>query len=352
MTLSSQSPTQLVRKQAWTEAHLVEGTEALLWPAEDVNAAAATELPDPDEAVRAVLSWVRPRVLRFKMTVPPQGLPELILVSTRATSGPARFVVHKSYQISTYVVCDPPDEVHIVERRDLFRVPVATRVTVAAPSGQWALYSMDFSPAGIRVCPPAALEIGTEVDLAVDLGHDQVLAIPAVVRHSQPYAGAGGAPGACPPGSDGGCPNQVGLQFLRLPARAERQLAQFVAHHQRRLMPRVKARLTVEYRCEHRRQFVEALVTEVSPGDLVFVAREVHLPGDRLEFTLRLGPRTYHFEAHAVSYKSTVVGSDNHTRHVVVASLDESGDVAEARFRVAIRDLALEQWALGPVPAH
>ncbi len=154
MELTSPSPTLLVRKQAWTEAHLVEGTEALLWPAEDVDAAGATELPDPADAVRAILSWVRPKVLRFKMTVAPQGLPDLILVSTRAVSGPARFVARKSYQISTYVVCDPPDEVHIVERRDLFRVPVATRVTVTTPGGQWDVFSMDFSPGGMRACPP------------------------------------------------------------------------------------------------------------------------------------------------------------------------------------------------------
>ena len=126
---------------AWAPGLLVEGTEALLWPAEDGVAAAAMPLPDPDEAVRAILSWVRPKVLRFQMTVAPQGFPELVLVSTQAASGPAQFVVHKSYQITTTVVCDPPDEVHIVERRDLFRVPVATPVVLTAPSGQHAIYS-------------------------------------------------------------------------------------------------------------------------------------------------------------------------------------------------------------------
>ena len=293
MELTGPTPNQLVRKQAWTEAHLVEGTEALLWPAEDINAAAATELPDPNEAVRAILSWVRPKVLRFKMTVAPQGLPDLVLVSTRAVSGPARFVAHKSYQISTFVVCDPPDEVHIVERRDLFRVPVATRVTVAAaPDRHWDLFSMDFSPGGMRVCPPEALEIGTEVDLTIELGPGQVIAVPAVVRHSQPYGGPGEAAGARRRADHDGCPSQVGLQFLNLPARAERQLAQFVAHHQRRLMPRVKTLLTVHYRCDSRPRFVEALGNEVSPGDLVFVAHEDHLPGDRLELKVRLGPGT------------------------------------------------------------
>jgi c-di-GMP-binding flagellar brake protein YcgR len=343
VTVSSQSAPHLVRRQAWTEAHLVEGTDALLWPATDENAASADELPDPGEAVRAILSWVRPKVLRFKMTAPPRALPELVLVSTRAVSGPARFVAHKSYQISTTVVCEPPNEVHIVERRDLFRVPVATRVTVSAPSGQWALYSMDCSLGGMRVCPPELLEVGAQVDLTVELSPGQVLVIPAVVRHSQPYAGAGGGSAARPDRDCDGCPSQVGLQFLPLPAPAERHLAQFVAYHQRRLMPRVKTLLTVQYRCERRRQFVEALVNEVSPGDIVLVAHEEHLPGDRLELRLRLGSRDYNFEAHAVSCQTVEVGRDNSPRHLVKASLDDGGDVAETRYRIAVRDLALEQ---------
>ena len=340
--LSSQSAPHLVRRQAWTEAHLVEGTEALLWPAADENAAAAEELPGPDEAVRSVLSWVSPRVLRFEIAAPPQALPKLVLVSTRAVSGPARFVVPKSYQIGTTVVCDPPDEVRIIERRDLFRVPVATPVTVAAPGGKWALYSMDCSLGGMRVCPPELLAVGTEVELSVDLGPGRGVAIPAVVRHSHPYPEAGGALGACPKGGGDGCPSQVGLQFLQLPAPAERLLAQFVARHQRRLMPRVKTLLTVEYRCQRRRQLVEALVNEVSPGDVVLVAFEDHLPGDRLELRLRLGHRDYNFEGHAVSSKTEVVGDDR-ARHLVKVSLDEGVDDAEARFRIAVRDLALEQ---------
>jgi c-di-GMP-binding flagellar brake protein YcgR len=352
VTLSSQSPPHLVRRQAWGEVQLVEGTEALMWPAQDEEDAATEELPDPGEAVRTILSWVRPRVLRFQMTTPPQALPELVLVSTRAVSGPVRFVVHKSYQISTTVVCDPPDEVHIVERRDLFRVPVAARVTVAAAAGQWALYSTDFSLGGLRICPPALLEVGTEVDLTVELGPGQVFAIPAVVRHSQPYVLRPDASPARPgPGCDA-CPSQVGLQFLRLPLGAERHLAQFVARHQRRLMPRVKTLLTAQYRCESRRQFVEALVNEVSPGEVMLVAHEDHVPGDWLELKLRLGARDYNFGAHAVSCKTVVVGSDSRTRHLVAASLDEGDEAAEARFRIAVRDLALEQWGSSALVAR
>ena len=344
MALSSPSPPRLVRKQPWAPGLLVEGTEALLWPAEDGVAAAAMPLPDPDEAVRAILSWVRPKVLRFQMTVAPQGFPELVLVSTQAASGPAQFVVHKSYQITTTVVCDPPDEVHIVERRDLFRVPVATPVVLTAPSGQHAIYSMDISTGGVRVCSPEPLQVGSEVDLSIELGEGQAVDVTSVVRHSRSYPAAGGDPGLARLGGRDGCPSQVGLQFLHLAPRVERQLAQFVARHQRRLMPRVKTFLTAQYSCERRPLYVDAPVTEVSPGEIVLVAREAHLPGEPLGLRLRVGGRAYNLGARVVSCKTEAVGDGERTRHLVVASLAESEDSAEERFRIAVRDLALEQW--------
>lgn len=349
VALSSPSPPRLVRKQAWGQGLLIEGTEALLWPAEDGIEAAAMPLPDPDDAVRAILSWVRPKVLRFQMTVAPQGFPELVLVSTQASSGPAQFVVRKSYQITTTVVCDPPDEVHIVERRDLFRVPVATPVTLTAPSGKHALYSIDISTGGVRVCSPEPLQIGTEVDVSVELGGGQVVEAPAVVRHSRSFGVAGGAPRLAQQGERDGCPSQVGLQFLHLAPRAERQLAQFVARHQRRLMPRVKTFLTAQYSCDLRPLFVDAPVTEVSPGEIVLVAREAHLPGEPLGLRLRVGGRAYNFGARVVSCKTEAVGDGERTRHLVVASLAEGDDIAEERFRIAVRDLALEQWPPEPV---
>ncbi len=215
MALSSPSPPRLVLKQAWAQGLLVEGTEALLWPAEGPDAAAMPP-PDPDAAVQAILSWVRPKVLRFQMTVAPQGFPELVLVSTQAASGPALFVVRKSYQITTTVVCDPPDEVHIIERRDLFRVPVATPVTLSAPYGQRTLYSMDISTGGVRVCSPEPLQIGTEVELGVDLGGGQMVEAPGVVRHSRSFATVGRAPGLAHQTEGAGCPSQIGVQFLHL----------------------------------------------------------------------------------------------------------------------------------------
>jgi hypothetical protein len=96
-----QTAPRLARRLAWADADLVEGTEALLWPASSEADGDVEELPDRSEACRAVLSWVRPKVLRFEIEPPPRALSELLLVSTLAVGGPAQFVAHKSYQIRT-----------------------------------------------------------------------------------------------------------------------------------------------------------------------------------------------------------------------------------------------------------
>ncbi|HXR22688.1 MAG TPA: hypothetical protein VN786_09040, partial [Acidimicrobiales bacterium] len=62
-----QTAPRLARRLAWADADLVEGTEALLWPASGLADGEAEELPDRSEASRAVLSWVRPKVLRFEI---------------------------------------------------------------------------------------------------------------------------------------------------------------------------------------------------------------------------------------------------------------------------------------------
>jgi hypothetical protein len=114
-------------------------------------------------------------------------------------------------------------------------------------------------------------------------------------------------------------------------------------------MPRVKTFLTAQYSCELRPLFVDAPITEVSPGEIVLVAREAHLPGEPLGLRLRVGGCAYNFSARVVSCKTEAVGDGERTRHLVVASLAEGEDVAEERFRIAVRDLALEQWPPDPV---
>lgn len=342
--MSVQLAPRLVRSLAWADAELVEGTEALLWPATGTEDA-DTELPDRSEAFRAVVSWVRPQIIRFE-TATPQPLPELLLVSTVAVGGPAQFVVRKTYQIGTTGACEPPKVIHIVERRDLFRVPVAAPVTVQADGTSWSLFTLDCSVGGLRICPPVALVVGTELEVKLELHEGYVLDLPAVVRHSHPYLPVRGRlkPGQPVPGTTEESPSVVGLQFLRVPSEAERRLSEFVGRHQRRLMPRVNARISMEYCPAGRTYYLEALASEVSPGDVVFEGRKAHLPGERMNVRMRLGRQEFEHSACVVACHTTEK-EDGSLMHQVKAALDESTDAGEALFRRAVRELALEKMA-------
>jgi c-di-GMP-binding flagellar brake protein YcgR len=329
--MSGQGTPLLVRKVPYAETALVEGTEAVLWRATDEEAANIEEMPDPSQGVVAVLSWVRTTVLRFALRPPPQPVPDLVLVSTLAVTGPARFVAHRSYQIGNTVVCAPPEELYIFERRDLFRLPVAVHVAVESSSGTWNTYSIDCSLGGLRVRIPGSLEVGTEVKLRVQLGTDEAVALQAVVRHCRPFEEHAIA----------------GLQFTGLGSEAERRLAQFVGCHQRRLLPRVRAVVPVEYRSEKERRFREGAASELSPGDVIFVAHEAHLPGEHLALQLRLRHHLYTFGALVVSSESARDKDGARRRHIVRASLDDVSQDLQGQFRRAVRDLALDRVSAG-----
>jgi c-di-GMP-binding flagellar brake protein YcgR len=323
------------------EGDLVEGTEAVLWPAASTAAAEVDELPDASNGVPAVLSWVRFKVLRFE-TASPEPLPELMLVSTVAVGGPAQFVVKKQYQVGSTAVCDPPAYMRILERRELFRIPVATRVKVGSECGEWSLHSLDCSLGGVRICLPQPLVVGTDVELTVELSERYEVTVQAVVRHCRPYQ----MPRAAKPAAgsaDVQHLNVVGLEFQSMPHDVERHLSQFVGYHQRRLMPRVHAVTPIEYRSHGHRQFLEAFAVEVSPGDAVFIAYEAHSPGDAMELKLRLGRQDYKFNACTLSCELAPEEEGVARRHIIRASLEDSGDSSEAPFRKAVRDLAVEK---------
>lgn len=344
MDMSVQLAPRLVRRLAWAGAELVEGNEAWLWPASGPEDAEA-EAPSTSSGVRAVVSWARPQIIRFE-TASPEPLSPLLLVSTTAVGGPAQFVVRKSYQIGTTAACEPPSELYIVERRDLFRVPVAAPVTIGSTFGTWRAHTMDCSVGGLRACVPASLEVGTDLTVRLTLSSDYAVTLAAEVRHCRPYLPAQGRlrPGQPVPGTTAVSPSVMGAQFLDVHADVERRLSEFVSRHQRRLMPRVLARISMEYCPEGRGYYLEALGSEVSPGDIVFEARRAHVPGERLTVRARLGRREFESKACVLNCTSTTK-EDGSAMHQVRAALDEVEEVHESQFRKAVRELAIEKLA-------
>jgi hypothetical protein len=181
----------------------------------------------------------------------------------------------------------------------------------------------------LRICPPQPIDIGAEVEVTMDLGSGATVALPAVVRHCE-----------------AGFPPSVGLQFVGLTGDLERRLAQFLGHSQRRLMPRVRALVALEYRSHGRPQFVEGLARELSPGDIEMVIYERHSPGDRLELKFRLKRQEFRFQARAVDCEGTGGADGSPLRYVVRVSIDDPGPDVEGRFRKAVRELAIERVGL------
>ena len=317
-----------VRRFPWAPDHLVEGTQALVWPAKTAGGMpeGLPELPGPAEAWPAVLSWVRAKIIRFELAPPPQPVPEWVLASTSATAGPVYFVVQKAYQVGATIVCEPPKELFLIERRDLFRLPVATRVRVETADGVWSTYCVDCSLGGLRVCTPGTLEVGSQVRLYVELGAGGSAELEAIVRHCRAV----------------GEHSIVGLQFQDLEPRAEQRLTHFVGDHQRRLLPRVAAPVPVDYGPFGSRHFREGVASELSPGDVTFVAREAHPPGERLELQLRVRRHEYRFAATVVSSEPAHDGDGDRSK-LVRASLDDVSPEVQAKFRQAVRELAIDR---------
>ncbi|MDA8302387.1 MAG: PilZ domain-containing protein [Actinomycetota bacterium] len=330
-TVTNEDPPLLARRVAWADAGLVEGTEVLLWPAANEADAAGGALPAAPEGLAAVLSWVRPEVVRFE-TATPEPLAELLLASTLAVGGPARFVVRKSYQIGSTAVCEPPEEIYLVERRELFRVLVAAPVSVWAEKGSCSAHSLDCSAGGVRVYLPWPVGKGAEAVVQLELGTGEKLRAVAAARHCSRYP-------------DG--PWVVGFEFVSLPPSGRRQLSKFLAQQERRLMPRVKSLILVECRSHGRPAFAEGLASELSPGAVVLDLYEAHAPGDAMEVKFRLRRQSFGFSGRVVA--CTPVADANHkpVRHRVTVCLEAPAGPAEEQVRKALRDLALENLASG-----
>ena len=324
----------VARRVDWVDAGLVEGTEVLLWPATSEADAATGALPAAAEALAAVLSWVRPKAVRFE-TASPGPLPELLLASTLVVGGPARFVVRKCYQIGSTVVCEPPREIYLVERRELYRVLVAAPVSVWAEQGSCSAHSLDCSAGGVRVYLPWPVSKAAEAVVELELSPGEKLRAVAAARH-------------CSRHLDG--PWVAGFEFVSLPPAGRRQLGQFLARQERRLMPRVKSLTLVECRSHGRATFTEGLASELSPGAVVLDLYEAHAPGDAMEVKLRLRRQSFGFSGRVVACTAVADGSHKPVRHRVTVCLEAPeapGDPQEEQVREALRDLALENLASG-----
>lgn len=330
MSASSQPPA--LRRVAWEEAGLVEGTEALLWRADDDGAARQRLLPPAEEATAAVVSWVRPGALHFE-TASAGPLPELVLVSTQAVGGPARFVAHKSYQAGTTAVCEPPTEIFVFDKRELARVAVAVPVSVWASAQVASSHTLDCSPGGARSYLPWPVEVGAKAVLELELGGGEALRAGGVVRHCSAVD--------CPPAGEGRW--VAGFEWASLPPAGRRKLSHFLAQQERRLMPRVKSLTPVEYRAHGREGFAEALASELSPGDLVLSAYEAHSPGDPLEVRIRLRKQEFAFGGRVVACSPVAEPGRAPVRYSVRVCLDLAGP--EEQFREAVRGLALGRLA-------
>jgi hypothetical protein len=325
--VSDRTASPVVRRLAWEEVGLVEGTEAVLWRAESEADASAGDLPPASEGFAAVLSWARPRVVRFE-TASPEPLPELMLVSTFAVGGLARFVVRKSYQVGTTAACEPPEEVFLVERRELFRVVVAAPISVWVSAQAAKSHTLDCSPGGARIYLPWPVEVGAEAILELDLGQAEPLRAVAVARH-------------CSRSGEG--PWLAGFEWKSLPPAGRRQLSHFLAVQERRLMPRVRALTLVEYRSHGRKGFAEALASELSPGDVVLALYEAHGLGDAIELRLRLRRQEFAFAGKVVGCSPVAEPGQAPVRYNVRVCFDGAGP--EEQFRKAVRELAVEKLA-------
>lgn len=207
-----------------------------------------------------------------------------------------------------------------LNRRSLFRVPVALPVEIAVSPGQTDTVrttTLDISESGIRTLLPSRLDEDLIVRLALHLSDDEVIVVPAQVRHwvrvTNGYA--------------------TGLAFAQLSAGDAKLLAQAIARHQRRLRPEVSTSLLVHFTPSSTNRSYPATTIAISPG-AVAVHTLDHLElGDRLSLSLRTGHQSFVLGASVVDHQLT----EERIRGVL--ALDVLGRSDESRLRSALDDL-------------
>lgn len=251
-----------------------------------------------------------------------EELPDDLDASTSVTGAVMTFSTRAVHRAGRRLTCSMPDAVFRANRRTLFRVPAAVPITVTidrpagSPVAPIETTTLDMGHGGIRILLPEAMDVGTSVTLAVQLGEEDVIHAAATACYS--YLHLGGY--------------STGMAFDRMSTADSKRLAQAIGTHQRRLLPRVESRLLATYTLAGTIASRAATVVHLSPGSVTMVSQDKVVLGGRLTMSLRLADQQFALEG-------TIVDVDLASfRRPVIVALDPSDAKLEGHLRASLHD--------------
>lgn len=213
-----------------------------------------------------------------------------------------------------------PRRVLAINRRSLFRVPVALPVEIGLTRKEEdALRSttLDISQGGARVLLPSRLDEDFRVRLRLHLSDDVVISTNATVRH-------------CKKGANG---YATGLNFGVLNSADSRALSQAMARHQRRLQPQVHASLIIHWTSEKSNRSHPATTVAISPGAIAMHTQDDLDLGDRLAVHLRTPSQQFAIDTTVVDH----VRVEERNRSLL--AVDILGQSEEKQLRAALQEM-------------
>lgn len=223
-------------------------------------------------------------------------------------------------ETSTADLLTAPRRLLAINRRSLFRVPVALPVDIALTRKEGdALRSttLDISQGGARVLVPSRLEEELRIRLSLHLSDDVVISTNATVRH-------------CKKGANGFA---TGLHFGVLTGADPRHLAQAIARHQRRLQPQVHSSLLIHWTSPKSSRSHPATTVAISPGAMAIHTQDDLELGDHLSVHLRTPTQDFNLGATVVDHAR--VDERNRT----LLAIDVLGQTEEKQLRAALQEM-------------